>query len=456
MSTKPGSADGGSAPRVLLMVAAAVAALVFSPTADAHSFVTLHDDGTIAAFRDSTGTPGQVSADVMRIYDASGTPRPQIISVWSTFDFDANSQETIFLAQSNDVTGIGLKRYYGVDTFSSPYPPVEMILIHNNVLELTARAEANRAPVSDTLAFAQYLFLLELGHKWGPAIVVPGNLSGELIGYPFHWSFWLDSGGSPLGGNTWQDVGDGGFATVPTTPAAMRYSPLDLYLMGLADSSTVPPFTVLENPIPPATPKDPFTGAEYAAISFPDFDPTPLRVQATAKVWTIDDVINANGTRSPTHTNAPNSWTLGIVLLVPMGANDATVATYQSTFDPIADSLVQAFALATGGLGSLQNISSPDLADAGPDAGADAGADAGIGGGESDGGRSDGGISDAGVFQDAGPNVDAGTMDAGGENLSNSGCGCGPGGPTSLFDSTVLLMVLGLLVLRRARQATSK
>src|SRR6185369_11029244 len=91
---------------------------------------------------------------------------------------------------------------------TSKTPPLDAILVHNDVTVLPARAAKMSAPVE---GFANYLFLLELSHRFGPALRVPGADQNELTGFPFHWSFWMDAGGSPSGGNAWKDNGDGTF-----------------------------------------------------------------------------------------------------------------------------------------------------------------------------------------------------------------------------------------------------
>jgi hypothetical protein len=66
------------------------------------------------------------------------------------------------------------------------------------------------------------------------------------------WNALLDTGGSVLGGNTWRNDGTGSFSLGPPTadfdaspPYAgtqiVRFEPLDLYVLGFAPSSSVPP-----------------------------------------------------------------------------------------------------------------------------------------------------------------------------------------------------------------------
>lgn len=226
--------------------------------------------------------------------------------------------------------------------------PLKAVLLHNNVHALKKRAELTHAPVE---GFADYLFLLELSHVWGPSVRPEG-----LLGFPFHWSFWMDAGGSPAGGNKWKDNGDETFSIVPQAPKDMTFSMLDLYLMGLADPSEVAPFGLLENAEPPVDLKDPYTGGELTAASFPHFASTPVTVKATRKTITIDEIIATNGARVPARKDAPQTLKLGIVLMVSPTADDAAVAKAEAAMDPIAASLAPAYERATRGRGHLEVV----------------------------------------------------------------------------------------------------
>ena len=355
----------------------------FPARAETRSFVTLRDDGTLAG-----RVPLDVENTLVKAYDKTGAPRPDVLSVWTTFPMNAYTgpiaTETLFDGLSNDVKGIGLETAYpGDGTFTSPFPPVRAILLHNDVTQIAARAAFQNAPVE---GFAQYLFLLELLHVWGPAAKVPSppaSKPDELQGIPFHWSFWLTAGSSPGGGNAWVDNHDGTFTVSGQTPAGVRYSMLDLYLMGLADPAEVPPFAILEGATPPSDVLDPFTHKPYAASSFPWFGTTPFTVKATSRAFTIDDVVAANGARSPARSSG--DLKLGVILSVAKTATHADVARFEQAFEPIASSLPAAFHAATSGRGTMELTTVHDTsADAGAGAsGDDAGTaeDAATGGG---------------------------------------------------------------------------
>jgi hypothetical protein len=126
----------------------------------------------------------------------------------------------------------------------------------------------------------------EVGHRWlANARFRDGNtVSSELLGRDqVHWSFFLDSDGSHLEGNDIEPQPGGGFRTVG---AALRYSALDQYLMGLRDASEVPPFFFVRGPsgVGPDPGRDPQVGVSFGG---------------TRKDVAIGDVVAALGTRRP-------------------------------------------------------------------------------------------------------------------------------------------------------------
>jgi MYXO-CTERM domain-containing protein len=296
---------------------------------------------------------------------------PDVISVWTTFTMDHSQVETLCDPVGQDATGIGMDTVYGGNgTIKSTHPPLRAILLHNDFTALAARAAFQNAP---TDGFGQYLFLLELSHVWGPAAAVPTSDAGgvaadALIGFTYHWSYWMDNGGSPAGGNAWVDNGDGTFTTSGGLPSTVKYSMLDLYLMGLATPSEVTPVHYIANAKPLGNQVDPFTGKAYSPSSFPWFGSTPFSASGTKVTFTVDDIIAANGPRVP--ASEPSTLKLGIVLEVAADATDDQVAALEAQFEPFAATLAPAFHTATSQRGTLDVVtSSPDPVDAGVDAG---------------------------------------------------------------------------------------
>jgi uncharacterized protein (TIGR03382 family) len=333
-----------------------LAASTSSATASAKPFVVIEDvDGSIAKGRWKTVDDVQGVADPLADkFAVEAGNKPEVLSVWSNFPMNGGAISTIFVPYANDVAGIGL------DPAGSPKPPLRAALLHNDVTQLARRATTAGAASVD--GFARYLFLLELSHLWGPALRFPAdaasNLTGkELVGFDFHWSFWMDAGGSIAGGNKWKDNGDGTYSVIPQKPGEMKYTTLDLYAMGLAQPGEVSPFGVLYEAVAPTTVKDPY-GGEIKPATFPWFGSTPFTVTAKRKTVTIDDVIKSNGAHVP--AKGPSELTLGIVLLVAKGTTDAQRQALEETFTPIANDLAPAFHDATSGRGTLRLLTPPE------------------------------------------------------------------------------------------------
>ena len=94
-------------------------------------------------------------------------------------------------------------------------------------------------------------------HRWAAYVTfkdVNGEISNALLGSgSSHWSFLLDSAGSVMYGNAWQDNGNGTFSATTPQGQMKSYSPLDQYLMGMIDKSKVPPMLLIDSPATDST-----------------------------------------------------------------------------------------------------------------------------------------------------------------------------------------------------------
>jgi len=154
----------------------------------------------------------------------------------------------------------------------------------------------------------------EFGHRWGA--YVTAKVGGEIVrlGPWPHWgvglqapaafSYSLPIEASTLGGAVWQDNSDGTYTQLDEgyfVPAA-GYSRLDLYLMGLMPAAEVPDFFMLNNLLPLGR----------------DADGRPIFRADRTKV-TINDVVAAEGPRSPAADNSQRRFNTGIVVMVEHG-----------------------------------------------------------------------------------------------------------------------------------------
>lgn len=99
-------------------------------------------------------------------------------------------------------------------------------------------------PFSTTFRSIHGILGQEVGHRWGAFLtfVDPDKRarSSEILGRDkSHWSYWLNTGGSPMEGNRWIDEGGGNFRIEHA--AFTRYSDFDLYAMGVMDDAEVRP-----------------------------------------------------------------------------------------------------------------------------------------------------------------------------------------------------------------------
>lgn len=171
---------------------------------------------------------------------------------------------------------------------------------------------------------------------WPPSTMASGvmgfNIPGSSVGGQFPWQL------IPLG--------DGSVRINRTTPSD-RFTPLDLYLMGLLPPDSVPPMQVLPGNVNPN--------------AFVDGMTSP------ATTYTIADYIAGQGVRQPSHLDAPHEFTLAVVilsygrLLTPAemaffdhaSARGETTVELQSTAGLVTIP-ASGFFLATGGRATLQ------------------------------------------------------------------------------------------------------
>ena len=154
----------------------------------------------------------------------------------------------------------------------------------------------------------------EMGHRWGA--FVSARVNGEMIALgPTHWARGLQAPvafpyqrlteASAMGGGVWQDNFDGTFTQLDDDyyVPATGWSPLDLYLMGLATAAEVPDFFILRN----------LVAAGRDANGHPVFKADRVKV-------TINDVIAVEGPRLPASDQSQKQFNTGIVVIVPHGA----------------------------------------------------------------------------------------------------------------------------------------
>jgi hypothetical protein len=153
----------------------------------------------------------------------------------------------------------------------------------------------------------------EMGHRW--AAFVTAKVGGETIQLgPTHWARGLQAivpfpyvrptEASIMGGGVWLDNFDGTYTQLDDDyyVPATGYSYLDLYLMGLISPAEVPDFFILRNLVP----------AGKDANGHPIFKADRTKV-------TIQDVIAAEGARTPGVDKSQRQFNTGMVMVVQHG-----------------------------------------------------------------------------------------------------------------------------------------
>ena len=278
-------------------------------------------------------TTSASSAIVSRAIQALGGDQFDFVAVIATVTTNNNRN---YVGLRNDIRGIGLS----VFDFSAPWGGAGRL-----------RGVINY-PIDAYFDGAEQAMMHEIGHSWinygkdavlGPAVphwppstmalgTMGFNIPGSQAGGTFPWSL------VPLGDGT---------VRIDRVSPSDRYTPLDLYVMGLLPPDSVPPMYVLPASANPNT--------------FVDGMVSP------ARTYTINDYIAGHGVREPSSAAAPRTYALAVVvltygrLLTPaeMAFFDAAAARAETTValrstTGLATGDASGFFLATGGRATLR------------------------------------------------------------------------------------------------------
>lgn len=159
--------------------------------------------------------------------------------------------------------------------------------------------------------YVDWVFAHELSHYWLARPRLPEGPPTALLGrQTAHWSYFVHTPNSPIEGNAWIDNGDGTFTT--DVKAESTFSELDLYLMGFGEAEDVPDFFYIAD----------VEGTEKNKASQPQhitslYAPEPPEtVRGTRVDVTIDDIIEANGVRSPSVAESPTHFRMLPIFIV--------------------------------------------------------------------------------------------------------------------------------------------
>ncbi len=254
--------------------------------------------------------------------------------IFTNFDFQMPEKEAeaFYMGAKNDTQGIGLDLFDNTQYYGS-----------NGRLQGTIDMGNLSSKVTDPLdpKFEDTLSLLshEMMHRWAAYVKfkdASGVISNTLLGHDSeHWSFLLDTAGSVMYGNVWQDNGNGTFTTTTSRGQMKSYSPLDLYLMGMIDKSKVPPMLLINSPTTDST----------------QLPQSGITVTGTAQYVTIDQIIAAMGPRIPDASTSQKNFKTAFIFATQPGT-----FTGQELFgiENIRSGQVTRFSVLTNGTGIVE------------------------------------------------------------------------------------------------------
>jgi hypothetical protein len=214
-----------------------------------------------------------------------------------TFAFEITAQ--------NAIRGLGISRFDQSGSFGSA-GRLSSVVVMDTITKYPDDPERTVLGENSTLSVLAH----ETGHRWLMFLRFLDHnreSSTALLGRDeAHWSFFADSDGSVLEGNDIDDLGGGKFTTVG---AVNKYSRTDLYAMGLAAESEVPPLFYVENPVN-ASPGSPEPGsAPRIGVSF----------DGTRREVRLQDIIDVMGRRDPPASASPRLWRQAHVFVIGGG-----------------------------------------------------------------------------------------------------------------------------------------
>ena len=264
------------------------------------------------------------------------------------------------------VTGIGATQS-GLDSYCTPgrfqWQFIQPVYVGSNQMQERPPLDAPIGPERDITFYQKqlaeisqdgrmppYMYAIsqiahEMGHRW--AAFVSAKVNGETIPLgPTHWARGLQARvafpyrrpteASIMGGGVWQDNFDGTYTQLDDDyyVPATGWSYLDLYLMGLISPAEVPDFFMLHNLVP----------AGKDANGHPFFKADRTKV-------TIQDVIAAEGERSPSVDKSQRQFNTGMVIVVQHGTKPSSELIERTT--GIRKQWVDYFSITTGRRASM-------------------------------------------------------------------------------------------------------
>lgn len=176
-----------------------------------------------------------------------------------------------------------------------------------------------------------------------------GNISEAMLGRDgAHWASSLQSYGSLLDGVELVETAPGAYEV---KSFMSRYSPLDLYAMGLLPAEGVKPFFRIVDP----------TDEQGRAIRADRWLFPGDKINGTPETITIEQIIAAEGERVPSSAESPHAFRVAFVLLTRPGERAGDVTEIARQLNEVRKVWERVFETTyTGGLGTMcTQVSAP-------------------------------------------------------------------------------------------------
>jgi len=329
---------------VLVCLPASAAAFTVNTLGDHQGIAVVEFSGNYDALVDGVPNHAARQAISREFYRSHGDDYDFLV-IFTNFDFlpPAPNAAAFFTPVQNQVQGIGLESFDRSAEYSASGNPLARL---QGTIDMASFNNYTLEPADPDFENTLRVLAHEFSHRWGAYVHFReenGEESDALLGLDdAHWSYLLNSAGSTLYGNNWQDNGDGTFTSLAAEQGQENlafgriFSSLDLYLMGFLDADAVPDLMLLASPgIDAAQP--PRLGETLVG--------TPSRID-------IEQIIAAEGERLPTAAEAPRDFRIGYIFAVIPGTWSADEATDLAAVAGIAalrDEWARRFSLLTDG-----------------------------------------------------------------------------------------------------------
>lgn len=312
------------------------------------------------------------------------------IAVYTTWEL-GSGVGAFFQSMANDIEGIGYEHAAAIDAIiPAPYfddTPDSQVFGFMHMNNWRWHVLPNLSGLDErwiSLVFGQ-----ELGHAWLSFVRYNnGGPSTDLLGRALaHWNFYLHTAGSPIQGHDWTDNNDGTFTATPHNE--FQYSDLDLYLMGLMPAQEVKPWFLIEEPHDCVdSAKDDKSCAPASAFGF---QAETYTVSGKRHDFTIDDIIDFEGPRTPSYADSPKNFDISFLLI--KRPDEVLCDDELEAIEAVIERSIEMWEEQTQGRGTLTNkTESAEMPRPGPSCG---GTDTDTGTDNSSTSESDGDSSDA-------------------------------------------------------------